>query len=103
MDIVNLLISLISGAVGGNAVGAAAPDKSLGAIGNSIAGLIGGSLGGYILTALNLFNQVAGAAGTAGAPSLDITEILANIGSSGIGGALLTFIVGYIKNATQKT
>ena len=40
MDIVNLLISLISGVVGGNIAGAAMKDKSLGGLGNSIAGLV---------------------------------------------------------------
>lgn len=37
MDIVGLLISVISGAVGGNIAGAAMQDKSLGTLGNSIA------------------------------------------------------------------
>ena len=36
MDFLNLIISLISGAVGGNIAGAALKDRSLGTVGNSI-------------------------------------------------------------------
>ena len=45
MDIASLIIE----AVGGNVVGAALKDKSLGAIGNSIAEIVGGGVGGTIL------------------------------------------------------
>ena len=39
----NLLISIISGIVGGNVAGAAVPaDKNLGALGNTISGIFGG-------------------------------------------------------------
>ena len=38
MDIINLLISLVSGAIGGNVAGAAMKEKSLGVVGNSIGG-----------------------------------------------------------------
>lgn len=49
MDLVGLLISVISGAVGGNIAGAAMQDKSLGTLGNSIAGVLGGGAGGAVL------------------------------------------------------
>lgn len=97
MDIVNLLISLVSGAVGGNVSGAAASDKSLGTLGNSVAGLVGGGLGGYILQALGLLANA-----TPEGAGLDISSILANVGASGVGGAALTYIVGLIKNYSQK-
>ena len=51
MDFVSLIVSLVSGAVGGNAAGAVMKDKSLGTVGNSIAGVLGGGLGGAILDA----------------------------------------------------
>jgi uncharacterized membrane protein YeaQ/YmgE (transglycosylase-associated protein family) len=41
--IINLIIQLIAGAVGGNAVGAASKDISLGTLGNTIAGAVGAS------------------------------------------------------------
>jgi hypothetical protein len=41
MDLTALIIQLISGALGGNAAGAASKDLSLGPLGNSIAGALG--------------------------------------------------------------
>lgn len=107
MDIASLLISLISGAVGGNVTGKASPEIDLGTLGNTIAGLIGGSAGGYILQLLNLFGHTAAAAGAAGtgmeaAHGLNIAEILANVASSGVGGALLTYIAGLLKSYSGK-
>src|SRR5262249_42075920 len=49
MNLVSLLISLLSGAVGGNIAGSAMPDKSLGTAGNSLAGIFGGGLGAVLL------------------------------------------------------
>jgi uncharacterized membrane protein YeaQ/YmgE (transglycosylase-associated protein family) len=49
MNIISLIIQLISGAVGGNVAGAAMKESSLGTLGNSIAGIVGGGLGGTIL------------------------------------------------------
>ena len=40
--LINLIIQLISGAVGGNIAGVALKDYSLGTLGNSIAGVVGG-------------------------------------------------------------
>lgn len=40
--LINLVIQLISGVVGGNAVGAALKDYNLGSLGNTIAGALGG-------------------------------------------------------------
>lgn len=94
MDIVGIITSLLSGVAGGNAAGLAMPEKGLGVLGNSITGLLGGGAGGLILNALNLFGQNSG--------SMDAGGILANIGSSGVGGAILTVVVTLIKNAIQK-
>ena len=49
MDITSLIIQLIVGAIGGNAAGKVMPDKSLGTLGNTIAGVVGGGIGGAIL------------------------------------------------------
>ena len=102
MDIVTLLISLLSGVIGANAAGAAAPEKSLGALFNSIVGLLGGALGGYLAQVLGLLAPAGIAVNSTAqvfqSTSLDLGSILANIASSGIGGALLIVIVGNIKN-----
>ena len=73
MDITSLIIEAISGAVGGNVAGAAMKEKSLGSVGNSIAGIVGGGLGGTILQA------VMGTA-AAGGGGLDLQSILSQRG-----------------------
>jgi hypothetical protein len=91
MDITSLIIEAISGAVGGNVAGAAMKEKSLGGIGNSIAGIVGGGLGGTIL------QMVMGTA-AAGGGGLDLQSILTNVGGGGVGGAILMAIIGIIKD-----
>lgn len=100
-----LLISLISGAVGGNITGAAAPDKSLGTLGNSVTGLLGGGLGSWLLQAAGLLTTAVTAAAAdpaATSGGLDIATLLGSIGGGGVGGAVLTLIAGLIKNALDK-
>jgi len=92
MNIVNLIISLLSGAVGGNAAGAVMKDKSLGVLGNSISGILGGGIGGAILQAL-------GFGGTSG---LDLGSILSNIVSGGVGGGILMAIIAAVKGMMGK-
>ena len=47
--LINLIIQIISGAVGGNVAAGAAKNIDLGTVGNTIAGAIGGGAGGQIL------------------------------------------------------
>ena len=95
MDIVALIIQLIAGAVGGNAAGAALKDKSLGSTGNSIAAAIGGLILGQIVSRMTGGAVPADAVATSG---MDIGSIISNLIASGAGGAILTAIVGMIKN-----
>jgi uncharacterized membrane protein YeaQ/YmgE (transglycosylase-associated protein family) len=90
MDIIGLLISLVSGAVGGNAAGAVMKDKSLGTLGNSLAGIFGGGIGGVILQVLGLLAKDG---------SVSLESIISNIASGGIGGGILLVIVALIKGA----
>ena len=90
MNIISLIIQAISGAVGGNVAGAAMKENSLGTLGNSIAGIVGGGLGGTIL------QMVMGTAAAGG--GLDLQSILANVAGGGVGGAILMAVVGIIKN-----
>jgi uncharacterized membrane protein YeaQ/YmgE (transglycosylase-associated protein family) len=94
MDLVGLLISVISGAAGGNIAGAAMQDKRLGTLGNSIAGVLGGGLGAALLRALGMLGQSGG--------SLDLASIVGNGASGGVGGAILLVIVSLIKSAMAK-
>jgi hypothetical protein len=61
-------------------------DNSLGTMGNSIAGIVGGGLGGTFL------QTVMGTA-AAGGGSLDLTTILSNLAGGGVGGAILMAII----------
>ncbi len=88
-----LIIQLISGAVGGNVAGAVLKQFNLGVLGNSIAGIVGGGIGGQILT------SVLGAGASGG---MDIGGIISQVAGGGIGGAILLVIVGVIKNAMKK-
>jgi uncharacterized membrane protein YeaQ/YmgE (transglycosylase-associated protein family) len=93
MNIVSLIVSLVSGAVGGNLAGVAMKDKSLGTVGNSLAGILGGGIGGVIL-------QMLGFAGHSG--TLDLAAIIQNIAGGGVGGGILMAIVAVIKSAMAK-
>lgn len=71
-------------------------ENSLGTVGNSIAGILGGGLGGTLL------QMVMGSAATGGG-SMDLTSILSNVAGGGVGGAILMAIVGIIKNKMAKS
>jgi hypothetical protein len=64
-------------------------------VGNSIAGIFGGGIGGTIL------QMVMGSA-AAGGGGMDMQSILANVGGGGVGGAILMVIIGIIKNQMAK-
>lgn len=95
MDIIPLLVQLVSGALGGNAAGAALKNLSLGTLGNSLVGILGGGLGGTIL-------QTLLGADAAPSGSMDIGAIVANIAGGGVGGGVLLAISGAIKNMMGK-
>ena len=83
---VQIILSLISGGVGGNIAGALLKKYSLGPLGNTIAGLLGGGVGGQLLS------HILGGA--------QRTGIAGDVIGSGVGGAILMVIVGLIKSAT---
>ena len=89
--LINLIIQLIAGAIGGNAVGAGMKNVDLGTLGNTIAGALGGAGGGTLLTAL--LPMLQGAAG-----NVDIGALVGQAVGGGVSGAVLTAIVGLLKN-----
>ena len=91
--LIGWIISLVSGAVGGNVAGAVLKNQSLGVLWNSVAGIVGGGIGGQILAALG---ATGGSQANGG---LDIGSIISNVAGSGVGGAILLIIVSFIKNA----
>lgn len=65
-----LIISLLAGAVGGNVAGGVVKNINQGTLINSIAGILGGGLGGSLLSMI-------GAGGMAGSGGMDIFQSLA--------------------------
>ncbi len=88
-----LIIQLISGAVGGNVAGALMKKLSLGTLGNSIVGILGGGLGGWVLGLLGIATKSGGT---------DIGSIVGSIAGGGVGGGVLMAIVAFIKKAMSK-
>lgn len=91
------IIALIAGAVGGNISGGIIKNINLGLLGNSVIGLLGGYLG------LQLAEMLVGSMTTVslkdGANSS--TVIIAMV-SGGGAGALLTIVVGAIRNKMNR-
>jgi hypothetical protein len=92
MDLTALIIQLISGAIGGNAVGAAAKESSLGPLGNTITGALGGGIGGQILS------SVLGLGGAAAASGLDIGTIVQGFLTGGVSGGVTALVIGLLKS-----
>ena len=68
MNLIALIVQLISGAVAGNTAGAVSKSTSLGPVGDSIVGALGGGVGGQILS------SVLGMGGAAGVFGVDATR-----------------------------
>ncbi len=96
--ILGLIISLISGAVGGNIAGGVLDEHSLGPPGNPIAGIVGGGLGGQLLSALGV-TRGAGSHRSAPEGGFDLGSLVGQVAGGGVGGAIVMIIVGLIKQA----
>jgi len=88
-----ILINLIAGALGGAGAGKSSPTFDLGMLGNIISGVVGGGVLGQIVT-------LAMPAVTAAAQSgnLSVSGIISQIVAGGAGGAILTALIGALKN-----
>jgi uncharacterized membrane protein YeaQ/YmgE (transglycosylase-associated protein family) len=93
--IINILIQAIAGAIGGTAIGQTLKNLTAGPIGNIIIGAIGGGVGGQILQQFVTALQASGATG-------DPATIGAHAVAGGAAGAILTAIVGAVKNNMGK-
>ena len=89
----SLIISLLSGAAGGNIAGSLMKNLSLGTLGNSIAGILGGGLGQTILGSLGV---------AAGSGAMDVGSIISSLAGGGVGGGVVMAVIGLIKNAMAK-
>jgi hypothetical protein len=88
-----LIIQLIGGAAGGNIVGKLLKNLDLNAVIATITGILGGVGGTQLAGLLGILKPIIDAIGGSGG------DVVANGGASAIGGALLTAIVGFIKQA----
>lgn len=88
-----LIISLLSGALGGNVAGKLLNKYSLGTLGNSIVGILGGGFGSYLLGMLGM---------DLGGAEMNLTNILGNVAEGGVGGGALMAIIGVVKGMMKK-
>jgi len=93
IDVEQILINAIAGALGGVGAGKGSPTFDLGMIGNVISGLVGGGLLGQIVTLLLPTVVAAAQSG-----NLSVSGIVSQAIAGGAGGAILTAVIGAIKN-----
>lgn len=93
MDLVSLGLGLLSGAAGGNVAGKMM-NSNMGTMGRSITGILGGTglaaLAPMIPGLEGVFASPAAGAG------LNLSSILGGVVSGGLGGTILTFILGKV-------
>ena len=82
----DILISLLTGALGGNIAGALLKKFSMGTLWNSIVGILGGGLGAQLLSMLGI----------------DLGGIVGSIAGGTAGGGVLMAIIGIIRGAMSK-
>jgi len=92
-NLIPIIIQLVSGAVGGNVAGSLMKKFSLGTLGNSLVGILGGGLGGQLLGVLGI---------STGAGGMDIGSIIGSIAAGGVGGGAFLAIIGVIRKAIGK-
>ena len=88
-----LIISLLSGALGGNVAGKLLKNYSMGPLWNSVVGILGGGLGSQLLGMLGM---------DLGGAEMNLMNILGNVAEGGVGGGVLMTIIGLIKNMMKK-
>jgi hypothetical protein len=88
-------VQLIGGAAGGNVVGALLKNADLSAILRTVLGAVGGVGGGQLVMWLGILQKVLGDSGGG--------NFVGNAGASAIGGALLTAVVGIVKQSMNKS
>jgi len=94
-ELVNLIVQILAGIGGGHATGSTLKNFDLGVLGNTIAGAVGGGVGGQLLTML--IPMLAGGAG-----GVDLGSLIGQIVGGGASGAVLTAIVALVKNAMSR-
>jgi len=93
MDVLNLLIALMSGAAASHMAASASSKFSLGVIGCSLTGTVGGGL------AVEVLNSALGTNRLIASLGLDVGTILSEIAAGGLGGLAMTWFIALIRAA----
>jgi uncharacterized membrane protein YeaQ/YmgE (transglycosylase-associated protein family) len=88
-----IIISLLSGALGGNVAGKLLSKYSMGPLWNSVVGILGGGLGAQLLGVLGV---------DLGGSEMNLMNVLGNVAEGGVGGGVLMAIIGVVKNMMKK-
>ena len=88
-----ILINLVAGALGGVGAGKSSPTFDLGTAGNIISGVVGG---GVLVQVVTLLLPSVMAAAESG--NLTVSGVISQVVAGGAGGAILTAVIGAIKN-----
>lgn len=91
MELLTLLIQLASGVAGANIAASRLARLDLGLFGNSLAGILGGALGGVMLNGALLVPRVVASI------SLDAGTVVSQVAGGGIGGALAFMLIALLK------
>ncbi len=91
-----IIIALLSGAAGGNIAGKLLK-SGMGTMGRSVTGIVGGAGLGWVMQMMGGGGaSVAGVAEVAANSGLDVMSILKNVVGGGVGGGILTAILGMV-------
>ncbi len=90
----NLFIHFVVGLIGGNATCESAPRFSLGPIGNTIVGGLGGIAGAQLFVMFVSIDM--------NLASADIQMMIGQLAAAGLCGTALTCLIGYLRNSVWK-
>jgi hypothetical protein len=93
IDMEQILINLVAGAIGGVGAGKSSSTFDLGTAGNIVSGLVGGGLLGQVATLLLPSVLAAAQSG-----NFSVSGVVSQAVAGGAGGAILTAIIGAMKN-----
>ena len=88
-----LILQLLAGAFGGNLAAKLFPGISMGFLGNSLAGILGGGIGALVLGLLGPGGPQA---------EMDLTSVLESVAGGGLGGGIIMAGIGALRKAFVK-